>query len=239
MDRGVDLVAADADGGSDRNENILYPRGKSFLEEIDHPRCDTQGRAPPPRMGDSDDPADAVYKEERDAVRRPDSQGHPRPIRDQAVALGDGSRRRAVPVEDTDPVAVDLTQQDQPAGRNRKRIGDQRQVPTDIFLPVGHTKTRVEAGERSLTYPSYTGAEGMGHEIQRRDDLGLQILDSASLGKTEHALPFYPLPQGGAKRGDILRLGRRKPHRFPRRRMGKGETIGVEGLTVQFLHPCP
>jgi hypothetical protein len=154
VDRAVNLIAADADSRSDRNKNILRSRGISFLEEINHPRCDTQGRAPPPRMGCSDNPADGVYKKERDAIRRFDSQGHPLPIRDQAVARGDGPGRGTVPIEYKDPVAVDLPHQDQPVRRDRKGIGYQSQIPTDIFLPVAHKKTRVEAGERALAYPS-------------------------------------------------------------------------------------
>ena len=71
-----------------------------------------------------------------------------------------------VPVEDKDPVAVDLPHQDQPPRRNRKGLFDQSQVPTDIFLPVAHEESRVEAGEGSRAYPPYAGAEGMGHEIE-------------------------------------------------------------------------
>ena len=37
INRGVDLIAADADSRSDRNENILHPRGKSPHEEVNHP----------------------------------------------------------------------------------------------------------------------------------------------------------------------------------------------------------
>src|SRR4030042_754557 len=79
----------------------------------------------------------------------------------------------------------------------------------------------------------------MSHEIQRRDGLGLQVLDGVSLGKTEHALPFYPLPQKVAERSDIFRRGRGKPQRLSRHGMDKGETPGMEGLTVQLLYPCP
>ena len=100
------------------------------------------------------------------------------------------SGRGTVPVENKDPVAVDLPHQDQPLRRNRKGLADQSQVPTDIFLPVAHEESRVEAGKRPLAYPPYAGAEGMGHEIERREGLSLQILDGVSLGKTEHALPL-------------------------------------------------
>ena len=144
-------------------------------------------------MGSADNPPNSVHEEERYAVRRLYAEGHPRPGGDQAIALGNAGGGRLVRIDDADPLAVDLSHQDQIPVRDRKGLADDGQVAADIFLPVSHPKARVEAGKRPCAHPAAAGAEGMLHEPQRRDPSGFQILDRSPMCETEHPLPRYVL----------------------------------------------
>ena len=170
IDRGIDLIAAGADGRSDGGQDILGAGGKALST-----KASTIFAAMPravPRQ-----PAWAAPMTRRTrSTKRSGTQSAvltPRATPGRSVIRPSHSGTHPgggpSPSRTQDPVAVDLPHQDQPPVRNRKGLADQGQVPADILLPVAREKSRVEAGKRPRAHPAAAGAEGMGHETQRRD----------------------------------------------------------------------
>ena len=170
---------------------------------------DAEGGSPPACMGRPDDPADPIHKENGHTVRRPDPEGRPRPVADQAVAFGTalperGRRRRGLGSGRRGPVSSGSAVRAEFRRPLRPGSGSGGHPPAG--LPTRNPE--VEAGIRPRAHAAVPRAEGVGHETQRRELLGFKIFDGLPACETEHGLTFSLLPEKGAETGHILRQGR-------------------------------
>ncbi len=103
-----DLEAVRADGRPDDGAQVRRPAPERALHQRDGLLRDLQHGAFPAGMDGRGDVPDRIVEEDRHTVGRPDPEGHSRQRADKCVVPLQVLPRQAGPVDDGDPVPVDL-----------------------------------------------------------------------------------------------------------------------------------
>ena len=103
-----DLEAVRADGRADDGAQVRRPAPERTLHQGDSLLRYLQHCAFPAGMDGGGDVPDRIVEEDRHAIRRPDPEGHSREGADKCVVPFQVLPRQAGPVDDGDPVPVDL-----------------------------------------------------------------------------------------------------------------------------------
>ena len=88
-------------------------------------------------------------------------------------------------------IAVNLVGEHQPLWSETEGLCNDFAVPVNVFRSVAASDADVEAGEGGGACAAQAGAEGVGHEIEATERLGLEIGKRPLGTEMEHALSLY------------------------------------------------